>query len=74
MTHKQWENGERLNICNATKEQLKLMVKNRDETIKRLRIQLDEFDEFLDNYTCDDTVDFYKYAKEHDAIIEIKNI
>ena len=32
------------------------------------------FDEFLDNYTCDDTVDFYKYAKEHDAIIEIKNI
>lgn len=32
------------------------------------------FDEFLDNYTCDDTADFYRYAKEHDAIIEIKNI
>lgn len=32
------------------------------------------FDEFLDNYTCDDTVDFYKYVKEHDVIIEIKNI
>lgn len=42
MTHKQWENGERLNICNATKEQLKLMVKNRDETIKRLQKELNE--------------------------------
>ena len=27
MTHKQWENGERLNICNATKEQLKFYIK-----------------------------------------------
>ena len=42
MTHKQWENGEHLNICNATKEQLKLMVKNRDETIKRLQKELNE--------------------------------
>ena len=36
MTHKQWEKGEHLNIHNATKEQLKLMVKDRDETIKSL--------------------------------------
>ena len=42
MTNKQYENGEHLNIHNATKEQLKFMVKDRDETIKRLRIQLDE--------------------------------
>lgn len=42
MTHKQWENGERLNIHNTTKEQLKLMVKNRDETIKRLQKELNE--------------------------------
>ena len=40
MTNKQYENGERLNIYNATKEQLKLMVKDRDETIKRLQKEL----------------------------------
>ncbi len=37
MTNKQYENGEYLNIHNATKEQLKFMVKDRDETIKRLK-------------------------------------
>lgn len=58
MTNKQYENGEHLNIHNATKEQLKFMVKDRDETIKRLRIQLDEKQvaldeaiEMLKNYT-----------------------
>lgn len=58
MTHKQYENGERLNIYNATKEQLKFMVKDRDEMIKRLRMQLDEKQaaldeaiEMLKNYT-----------------------
>lgn len=48
MTNKQYENGEHLNIHNATKEQLKFMVKDRDETIKRLRIQLDEKQVALD--------------------------
>lgn len=48
MTNKQYENGEYLNIHNATKEQLKFMVKDRDETIKRLRIQLDEKQVALD--------------------------
>lgn len=42
MTNKQYENGEHLNIYNATKEQLKLMVKDRDETIKRLQKELNE--------------------------------
>lgn len=58
MTNKQYENGEHLNIHNATKEQLKFMVKDRDETIKRLWIQLDEKQvaldeaiEMLKNYT-----------------------
>ena len=37
-----YENGEHLNIHNATKEQLKLMVKDRDETIKRLQKELNE--------------------------------
>lgn len=32
------------------------------------------FDDFLNNFTCDDTMDFYKYVKEHDAIIKIRNI
>lgn len=42
MTNKQYENGEHLNIHNATKKQLKLMVKDRDETIKRLQKELNE--------------------------------
>lgn len=42
MTNKQYENGEHLNIHNATKGQLKLMVKDRDETIKRLQKELNE--------------------------------
>lgn len=48
MTHKQYENEKRLNICNATKEQLKFMVKDRDEMIKKLRMQLDEKQAALD--------------------------
>lgn len=36
MTHEEWENGERLTVSNATKDQLKWMVKDRDETIRRL--------------------------------------
>lgn len=42
MTNKQYENGGYLNIHNATKEQLKFMVKDRDETIKRLQKELNE--------------------------------
>lgn len=30
-------------------------------------------DDWKNNYTADDTIDFYQYAKKHDAIIEIKN-
>lgn len=48
MTHNKWEKGEHLNIHNATKEQLKLMVKDRDEIIKRLHEQLDEKQAALD--------------------------
>ena len=36
MTHDQWEKGERLTVNNATKDQLKWMVKDRDETIGKL--------------------------------------
>ena len=42
MTHNKLEKGEHLNIHNATKEQLKLMVKDRDETIKSLQKELNE--------------------------------
>ena len=48
MTHKQLENGEHLNLRNATKEQLKFMVEDRDKVIKILRIQLDEKQAALD--------------------------
>lgn len=42
MTHNQWEQGERLTIHNATKEQLKFMVKERESIIQDLTKQLDE--------------------------------
>ena len=32
------------------------------------------YQDFISEYTCDDTEDFYKYAKEHDAIIEISHM
>ena len=41
MTHNQWEQGERLTIHNATKEQLKFMVRERESMIQDLTKQLD---------------------------------
>lgn len=31
------------------------------------------FEEYCEYYTCDDVDDFYDYAKEHNAIIDIEN-
>ena len=42
MTHNEWEAGKQLTIHNATKEQLKFMVKDRDTTIKRLLEELEQ--------------------------------
>lgn len=42
MTHAAWERGEQLTIHNATKAQLQWMIKDRDETIKRLSAQIEE--------------------------------
>lgn len=42
MTHNQWEQGERLTIHNATKEQLKFMVRERESMIRDLTKQLEE--------------------------------
>ena len=41
MTHNEWESGKRLSVNNATKDQLKFMVEDRDATIKRLRKELE---------------------------------
>ena len=40
MTHNQWEQGKRLTIHNATKEQLKFMVRERESMIQDLTKQL----------------------------------
>ena len=32
-----------------------------------------DFEEFLDEYTADDTEDFYNYAVEHNAILDKEN-
>lgn len=42
MTHNQWEQEKRLTIHNATKEQLKFMVNERETMIQDLQKQLDE--------------------------------
>ena len=31
------------------------------------------FTDFINNYTADDTEDFYEFAKEYDGIIEIED-
>lgn len=39
---------------------------------ERLTEAYNTFDDFLDNFTCDDTEDFYEYASERNAIIRIE--
>lgn len=40
MTYKEWESGKRLTIENATKEQLKVMCKDLENTIKDIHREL----------------------------------
>lgn len=40
MTYKEWESGKRLTIENATKEQLKIMCKDLENTIKDIHREL----------------------------------
>ena len=48
MTHREWENGKELTIHNATKEQLKFMVKDRDNRITELQKELENKQKSLD--------------------------
>ena len=48
MTHIEWENGKELTIHNATKEQLKFMVKDRDNRITELQQELENKQQALD--------------------------
>ena len=52
MTHKEWESEKGLTIHNATKEQLKFMVCDRDNRIAELQKELEEkqnaFDEAME--------------------------
>ena len=52
MTHAEWESGKELTIHNATKEQLKFMVRDRDNRIAKLQKELEEkqkaFDEAVE--------------------------
>lgn len=48
MTHTEWENGKELTIHNATKEQLKFMVKDRDNRITELQKELENKQKALD--------------------------
>lgn len=48
MTHKEWESGKELTIHNATKDQLKFMVKDRDNRIAGLQKELENKQKALD--------------------------
>ena len=48
MTHKEWESGKELTIHNATKDQLKFMVKDRDNRIAKLQKELENKQKALD--------------------------
>ena len=48
MTHKEWESGKELTIHNATKNQLKFMVKDRDNRIAELQKELENKQKALD--------------------------
>lgn len=41
--------------------------------VKDVAIDFDTMEEFLDEYTADNTMDFYAYAKEHNAVIAVEN-
>lgn len=49
MTHNQWEQGGRLTIHNATKKQLKFMVREREAMIQDLQKRLDEKQKALED-------------------------
>lgn len=51
MTHNQWEHGERLTMHNATKEQLKFMVKDRDRQIKDLQEKLQSSEQVITQFS-----------------------
>ena len=48
MTYKEWESGKELTIHNATKDQLKFMVKDRDNRIAELQKELENKQKALD--------------------------
>lgn len=48
MTHAEWESGKKLTIHNATEEQLKFMVKDRDNRIVELQQELKNKQKALD--------------------------
>ena len=48
MIHKEWESGKELTIHNATKDQLKFMVKDRDNRIAELQKELENKQKALD--------------------------
>ena len=48
MTHAEWESGKELTIHNSTKEQLKFMVRDRDNRITELQKELEQKQKVLD--------------------------
>lgn len=41
--------------------------------VKEVAIGFDTLEEFLNEYTADNTMDFYSYATEHGAVIAVEN-
>ena len=44
-----------------------------EQYVKEVVTDFEGLEEFLDEYTADNTLGFYKYAMEHNAVISVEN-
>lgn len=44
-----------------------------EECIKESDCEWKTYEAFIDNFTADDTEDFYKYARKHNAILSMEH-
>ena len=69
-TIEQHDNDNNLTEVLVTKEFAQQYFNNR---IARGEYSKMTFEDFLDEYTADWTVDFYRYAMKHNAVIQTEN-
>ena len=71
MTHKEWESGKKLTIHNATKDQLKFMVKDRDNRIAELQKELENKQKALDEAIENTAYNLIKQELSNSIILSV---